>query len=170
MWCLIAANNPIDKRTIVNILTLNDVSRSTHVIRNITTMETSNQDLAAFKEAIDAQHARIADAFEKADSAIIGTDVFTDDAWLVGDGDDNTTFGGKAAGDVFAAFVGKYRWQSTSVRYGVSGSVGYDYANAVMRPVEEGDVLTFKLLFIWEKINDKWMASGQMYVTGNYPV
>jgi hypothetical protein len=131
--------------------------------------EPHNQELIAFKEAIDARHADLTAAFERGDSTIIGNGVFHGDAWMVGDGDDNTTIGGKGISDVFANFVGKYQWQSESLRYGVSGSIGYDFANAVMRPVEEGDVLTFKLLFIWEKVDGKWVATGQMYVTGNYP-
>lgn len=128
-----------------------------------------NSEFNAFRSAIEAQHAALADAFDRGDFEVIGNGVFTEGAWLVGDGDAGTFVGSQAIGNVFADFVGKYRWTSKSVKSGVSGSVGFDFANAVMRAVEGDDVLTFKLLFIWEKVDGKWVATGQMYVTGNYP-
>ena len=132
-------------------------------------MSTSNKaELSAFKAAIDEQHAAIGAAFDRGDAQFIGEQVFNDSAWLVGDGDDGTYYGSQAVADVFLPFVSNYTWKSESVRYGVSGTIGYDFANAVATAVNSDEVLTFKLLFIWENIDRKWVATGQMYVNGSY--
>lgn len=123
---------------------------------------------AAFKAAIDEQHLLLTEAFERGDAQLVANRVFGRGAWLIGDGE-SAAIDGPAIGEVFAGFVGKYHWRSESVRYDVSGRIGYDFANAVMRSMQGDEILLFKLLFVWEKVDKEWVAAGQMYVTGAYP-
>lgn len=52
----------------------------------------------------------------------------------------------------------------------VKGDAGWDWVNFhVIPPVESGaDPFTFKMLFLWERIDGEWWSHGEMYVMGEF--
>lgn len=54
-----------------------------------------------------------------------------------------------------------------SVYTKVSGNMGWDWANFHVKPRDPAEKpFTFRILFLWEKVNGKWMSAGDMYVHG----
>ena len=44
---------------------------------------------------------------------------------------------------------------------------GWDWANFHVTPAEPNEQpFTFKILFIWEKVNGEWICKGDIYVLG----
>lgn len=57
-----------------------------------------------------------------------------------------------------------------SYRSLVNGDAGWDWVNFhVTPPAESGQApFTFKMLFLWERVNGEWMSHGEMYVEGAF--
>ena len=66
---------------------------------------------------------------------------------------------------VIGAFV-KIESFSTSVR----GDAGWDWVNfhVSFPPEANMEPFTFKMLFLWERIDGEWWSQGEMYVLGEF--
>ncbi|MEM1111697.1 MAG: nuclear transport factor 2 family protein [Pseudomonadota bacterium] len=54
----------------------------------------------------------------------------------------------------------------------VRGNAGWDWVNFHVRPpLESGEApFTFKMLFLWERVDGEWWSHGEMYVPGEFAV
>lgn len=127
----------------------------------------SSTEQAAFETAVTAQHARLAEAFEKGDASIISDQIFLPEAWSVGAGD-VTVKGMENLRELFAPFVGAFRWSSKPVSLTLNGDTGWDFCGAEMAAVDGSATHHFKILFVWKKVDGAWRIAAQMYVDGEF--
>jgi len=53
----------------------------------------------------------------------------------------------------------------------VNGDLGWDWVNFHVTPNVEGEEpFTFKLLFLWEKVNGEWWSHSEMFVVGEFKI
>lgn len=52
----------------------------------------------------------------------------------------------------------------------VKGDAGWDWVNfhVTYPPEIEGDPFTFKMLFLWERVDGEWWSRGEMFVLGRF--
>ena len=52
----------------------------------------------------------------------------------------------------------------------VKGDAGWDWVNfhVTYPPEIEGDPFTFKMLFLWERVDGEWWSRGEMFVLGKF--
>jgi hypothetical protein len=69
--------------------------------------------------------------------------------------------------EVIGAFV-----RIESYKSFVKGDAGWDWVNFhVSFPPEANiDPFTFKMLFLWERIDGEWWSQGEMYVPGEFDI
>lgn len=127
----------------------------------------SSTEQTEFETAVAAQHALLAEAFAKGDASIISDQLFLPEAWSVGAGD-VTVKGSKAVGELFAPFVGAFRWSSRSVSLVRNGDSGWDFCGASMEAIDGSATHHFKILFVWKKVGGAWRIAAQMYVDGGF--
>lgn len=126
------------------------------------------EELAAFKTAIRAKYDMKEQAFRDNDPEPILTRFYTEDA-ISTDNEGNTKVGREELRpvyeDVIAATV-----DIESYRSFVKGDAGWDWVNFhVQLPPEAGaEPFTFKMLFLWERIDGEWWSKGEMYVLGEF--
>lgn len=127
-------------------------------------------ELAAFRQAIRAKYDMKEQAFRDHDvepiltrfylSSAISTDpegkTITDRAELR-----------RAYEEVIGAFVRVESFNSF-----VKGDAGWDWVNfhVSFPPEAEVEPFTFKMLFLWERIDGEWWSHGEMYVLGEFDI
>ncbi|MBT6209853.1 MAG: nuclear transport factor 2 family protein, partial [Woeseia sp.] len=54
----------------------------------------------------------------------------------------------------------------------VNGDAGWDWVNfhVTFPPEANLDPFTFKMLFLWERIDGEWWSQGEMYVLGEFEI
>jgi len=69
--------------------------------------------------------------------------------------------------EVIGAFVAIESFD-TSVR----GDAGWDWVNfhVSFPPEAEMEPFTFKMLFLWERVDGEWWSKGEMYVMGEFDI
>ncbi len=57
-----------------------------------------------------------------------------------------------------------------SIHTYVNGDAGWDWANFHVTPTDpaEGEPFTFVILFLWTKVDGRWVSAGDAYVVGSF--
>jgi len=129
---------------------------------------TTNVELEEFKRQVRIKYDLKEAAFAANDPEPILTQFYHPD--VVSIGPDGKTHAGidelrPVYAEVIAADV-----TIESYRSFVNGNAGWDWVNFnVTPPVESGEAgFSFKMLFLWERINGEWRSHGEMYVMGKF--
>lgn len=122
--------------------------------------------LAAFKKEIRTLYDLKEKAFADGDAEAIVNHFYTADAVTVGpDGKPHT---GRAAFlENYKPLVAKYNVKVESVHTYVQGKSGWDWTNFYVTSKDGSEPpFSFIILFLWNKIDGKWVCPGDMYVVG----
>ncbi len=130
--------------------------------------ETRAAELAAFKAAIRAKYDMKEQAFRDNDPEPILTRFYAESA-ISTDNEGTTKVGRDELRPVYEEVIGA-TVRIESYNTFVSGDAGWDWVNFhVSLPPDAGaDPFTFKMLFLWERIDGEWWSHGEMYVLGEF--
>ena len=130
-------------------------------------MDDGTNELDEFKQAIRAKYDLKEQAFAADDPEPILEQFYTSDA--ISSGPDGTThFGIEELRHVYEEVIGA-TVRVESFHTHVNGNAGWDWVNFHVVPAEEGaEAFTFKMLFLWEKIDGEWWSKGEMYTIGAF--
>lgn len=129
----------------------------------------ADKQLEAFKKAIRAKYDLKEMAFANNDPKPILEKFYTSDVLSVGpDGVSHEgTEGIRPVYENPDIIGGNVKIVSYKTR--VNGDSGWDWVNFHVTPAApDAAPFTFKMLFLWEKINGEWMSQGEMYVLGEF--
>lgn len=132
------------------------------------TTATRAQQLADFKAAIRAKYDLKEQAFRDNDPEPILTRFYSPRA-ISTDPEGNTKVGRDELRPVYEEVIGSLV-RIDSYDTFVNGDAGWDWVNfhVSFPPGVEGDPFTFKMLFLWERIDGEWWSHGEMYVLGEF--
>ena len=124
-------------------------------------------ELDEFKKAIRAKYDMKEKAFADNDPKPILEKFYTSD--LISTGPDGFShIGTEGIRSIYEEVItGKVKVESFYTH--VNGNAGWDWVNFHVVPAEpEAKPFTFKMLFLWEKIDGEWWSKGEMYVMGEF--
>lgn len=130
-------------------------------------MDDGTKEMDEFKQAIRAKYDLKEHAFADNDPEPILEQFYTEDA--ISSGPDGTThYGIEELRHVYEEVIGANVRVESFHTY-VNGNAGWDWVNFHVDPAaEEEEPLTFKMLFLWEKIDGEWWSKGEMYTLGEF--
>jgi len=122
--------------------------------------------LRAFKRAIRAQYDLKEKAFAAHDAETIVTKFYTPDVISVGEGE-GVFIGRDAIRPLYQQVVKDNHVRIESVHTFVDGNAGWDWADFHVMP-DKDKPFTFAILFLWAKIDGKWMCKGDFFIKGSF--
>ena len=122
--------------------------------------------LRAFKRAIRAQYDLKEKAFAAHDAETIVTKFYTPDVISVGEGE-GVFVGRDAIRPLYLQVVRDNRVRIESMHTFVDGNAGWDWADFHVMPAADKP-FTFAILFLWAKIDGKWMCKGDFFIKGSF--
>lgn len=127
-------------------------------------------ELDAFKKAIRAKYDMKEQAFRDNDPEPILTKFYAEDV-ISTDNTGVTHIGREELRPVYEEVIGAFV-QIKSFDTFVNGDAGWDWVNfnVSFPPEAEMDPFSFKMLFLWERINGEWWSHGEMYVLGKFEI
>lgn len=138
------------------------------MISGAATPDPQAAELAAFKKAIRAQYDLKEQAFARHDAETIVTQFYTPDVISVGEGE-GIFIGRDRIRPLYQDVVRNNRVRIESVHTFVSGSAGWDWADFHVFPTDgKSKPFTFAILFLWSRIDGKWMCKGDYFMTGSF--
>ncbi len=128
------------------------------------------EELAAFESAIRAKYDMKEQAFRDNDPEPILTKFYTEDA-ISTDNEGVTHIGREELRPVYEEVIGAFV-DIESFDTFVNGDAGWDWVNfhVSFPPEANMDPFTFKMLFLWERIDGEWWSHGEMYVLGEFDI
>ena len=127
-------------------------------------------ELEAFKREVRAKYDLKEAAFAANDPEPILNRFYTADV-ISTDLEGHTHVGREALRPIYEEVIGStVRIQSFNSF--VNGDAGWDWVNFHVTPPPEAEAepFTFKMLFLWERINGEWWSHGEMYVMGEFEI
>lgn len=124
-----------------------------------------NAELAAFKQAIRDKYDMKEKAFSERDGETIVTKFYAEDVVSAGEG--SPLHQGRAELRKLYQMpeVINSKVRIVSFNTHVNGNAGWDWADFHVTPGDgKTEPFTFKILFLWERINGEWWCKGDMYV------
>ncbi len=124
-------------------------------------------DLDDFKKAIRAKYDMKEAAFAANDPEPIVNKFYSAD--VVSTGPDGATHKGRdGIRSIYQEVIGG-SVRIESYQSFVNGDAGWDWVNFHVDPNVEGEApFTFKMLFLWERIEGEWWSHGEMYTVGEF--
>lgn len=128
------------------------------------------QALAEFKAAIRAKYDLKEQAFRDDDPEPILTRFYAPTA-ISTDNEGNTKIGTDELRAVYEEVIGAFV-RIESYESVVNGDAGWDWVNfhVTFPPEAEMEPFTFKMLFLWERVDGDWRSQGEMYVLGEFDI
>jgi ketosteroid isomerase-like protein len=127
-------------------------------------------ELGEFKAAIRAKYDMKDAAFAANDPEPILTRFYAEDV-ISTDMEGVTHIGRDALRPVYEEVIGgNVRIESFDTF--VAGDAGWDWVNFHVSPPPEAGMepFTFKMLFLWQRIDGEWWSRGEMYVMGAFDI
>ena len=127
-------------------------------------------ELAAFKKAIRAKYDMKEQAFRDNDPEPILTNFYSEDA-ISTDNEGKTHIGRAELRPVYEEVIGAFVDVESFDTF-VNGDAGWDWTNfhVSFPPEAKMEPFTFKMLFLWERIDGEWWSHGEMYVLGSFDI
>lgn len=127
-------------------------------------------ELDAFKKAIRAKYDMKEQAFRDNDPEPILNRFYSENA-ISTDNEGVTHIGREALRPVYEEVIGAFV-EIESFDTFVSGNAGWDWVNfhVSFPPEANMDPFTFKMLFLWERVDGEWWSDGEMYVLGEFNI
>jgi hypothetical protein len=123
--------------------------------------------LAAFKKAIRAKYDLKEKAFAAHDAETIVTQFYAKDVISVGEGE-GIYIGRDQIRPLYQEVVKDNRVKVESVYTYVNGNAGWDWADFRVFPADAAKKpFTFAILFLWAKVEGRWMCKGDFFVNGS---
>ena len=140
-----------------------------HIEPVVETMS-AEEELAAFKAAIRAKYDMKEQAFRDNDPEPILTQFYSPNA-ISTDNEGKTKIGTAELRPVYEEVIGALV-EVESFNTFVNGDAGWDWVNfhVSFPPEVEIEPFTFKMLFLWERIDGEWWSHGEMYVLGEFDI
>jgi ketosteroid isomerase-like protein len=125
-------------------------------------------ELADFKAAIRAKYDLKEQAFADGVAAPIVENFYSADVFSV-DNEGNTHRGREELRPLYEEVSKSSNVRVESVNTKVSGDMGWDWANFYVTPKDPAEQpFSFKILFLWQRIDGQWWCAGDMYVVGQF--
>jgi hypothetical protein len=134
------------------------------------TAEGRAEELAEFTRAIRRKYDMKEQAFRDNDPEPILTRFYADAA-ISTDNEGTTHVGREELRKVYEEVIGAFV-RIESYKSFVKGDAGWDWVNfhVSFPPEANMDPFTFKMLFLWERIEGEWWSQGEMYVPGEFDI
>lgn len=128
------------------------------------------EQLTQFKSAIREKYDMKEQAFRDNDPQPILTRFYSDSV-VSTDPEGHTLVGRQELAPVYAEVIGSLV-KIESYKSFVNGDAGWDWVNfhVSFPPGAEMEPFTFKMLFLWERIDGEWWSHGEMYVLGEFDI
>ncbi|MEX2524357.1 MAG: nuclear transport factor 2 family protein [Gammaproteobacteria bacterium] len=129
-----------------------------------------DSEAAAFKQAIRAKYDLKEQAFAAGDADLVVDRFYSEDV-ISTDNEGNTHVGREELRPLYEEVTAAFNAKIESVYTHVNGDAGWDWANFHVTPKDpdsEVEPFSFKILFLWEKVNGEWWSKGDMYVLGRF--
>ena len=124
--------------------------------------------LEEFQKAIRAKYDMKEQAFRDNDPEPILTRFYSEDV-ISTDPEGHTHIGREALQPIYEEVIASLV-RIESFNTFVNGDAGWDWVNfyVTFPPEIDAEPFTFKMLFLWERMDGEWWSHGEMYVLGEF--